>query len=131
MHAVSPRPKVRNRTPVEAKQRRRPPAQCDVERLASGLRDLLLGDQRVDHPIDGSADHCGVTLGHQRHLVFGDGEHVGKPPQRIGVVATHQPDPVGSGEQRHNSSRVVIVAAGDVVAERHGWWCSVQLALRP
>lgn len=87
MHAVGPRPEERDRTPVEAEDRRHAPAQRDIEGLVAPFRDVLFGDQRIDHGIDGAADRGRVAPCRQPHIVFGDAKDLGKSSQRLRVVA--------------------------------------------
>src|SRR6266436_3510359 len=87
MHTVSARSKEWNGTPIEPKDRRHSPARGDVKRLVAPFRDTA------------------------------DGEDVGEPPQRRGIVAAQQPDPRTPGGQRHDARRIVVVAGVDVVAE--------------
>ncbi len=65
--------------------------------------------------VDRLADRRRVALGYQVDLVVGNPEHLGKAPQRLGVVAAHEPDPIDPGEQRDDARRGEIVAPPNMV----------------
>jgi hypothetical protein len=110
MDAVSARPEERDRTAIQAKDRRRTPARGDVKGLVAPFRNPVLGDERIDHRVDSPAYGLDITADQQSHLVVLDRKDIGKPPQRFGVVMPQETDPIIPGEQWHGARRIVVVA---------------------
>src|SRR5215472_15449036 len=119
MDAVGASAKERHGAAVEAEKRRSPPAGCDIEGLVAPFRYLPLDDERIDNAIYGTADRLDVALGSQAHPVVGDGENLRKLSKRRGIVASQQSDAFVASKKRHRVRRIVTVAGGEMVAERH------------
>src|SRR2546429_682931 len=74
------RPKKGDGAAIEPEQRRRSPTRCDIEGFVAPFRDASLGDERIDHRVDGSADRLDITADQQAHLLLLDREGLRKSP---------------------------------------------------